>query len=91
MNEYEQQRLVGSRKIIEKAKILAQRENLIIDKILWNNGEPIDDRRNHILAITANCKTYTGIFCDEWLADYPGGVGLEKANYVLSALIRKFK
>ena len=90
-DSYQQQRQEGANLIIQKANQLAQNNGLQIDKIEWNHCQPIVDRANHVLSITANGKTVKREFPDEWLADYPGRVGTEKANAVLSGIIRELR
>ena len=90
-DSYQQQRQEGAKLIIQKANQLAQNDNLKIDKIEWNHGQPIIDRANHVLSITANGKTVKDEFPDEWLADYSGRVGTEKANAVLSGIIHQLR
>lgn len=75
--------------MIQKVNELAQKDGLKIDKIEWNHGQPVNSRSNHVLSVTANGKTIKGEFPDEWLADYPGRVGTEKANAVLSGIIHQ--
>lgn len=88
---YHQQRIDGARQIIEKANELAQLLGMTLDKCEWDHGQPIVYRRKHILWVASSGKTTTGEFPDEWLADYPGRVGMEKANAVLSEMIRRLR
>lgn len=88
---YQQQRQEGARLIVQKGNELAQHHDIKLDKIEWNGGQPIARRTGHVLAATANDKTVTAEFPDEWLADYPGRAGTEKANAVLSEIMRQLR
>jgi len=88
---YREQILEGAGQILKEAKKLAAEAAINIEKAEWDDGNPILERENHSLSITANAKTIAGLFPDEWLADYPGGVGNEKANAVLSEIIKKLR
>lgn len=90
-DRYARERAGGAAKIVEAAKTMAAAVGIKFESIVWDKGRPIFDRTNHELAITANGKTIVGEFPDEWLADYPGGAGIEKANSVLSEMIRKLR
>lgn len=88
---YEEQRSEGARQIIKVAEKLATEAGIKIERAEWDGGKLIAEKDNHSLSITANGKTISGQFPDEWLADYPGRAGNEKANAVLSEIIRKLK
>jgi hypothetical protein len=88
---YEQQRSEGADQIIKAAEKLSTEVGIKIERSEWDTGKPISEKTNHSLSITAKGKTITSQFPDEWLADYPGGVGTEKAKAVLSEMIRKLK
>ena len=88
---YEEQRLEGAGQIIKAAEKLATEAGVKIERAEWDGGKPMAEKANHSLSITANGKTISGQFPDEWLADYPGRAGNEKANAVLSEMIRKLK
>jgi hypothetical protein len=91
MNEncYVQQRRDGAKQIAKAAEKMADSVGINLERIEWDKERGITDTANHELAVSANGKTITGQFPDEWLADYPGYVGTEKANRVLSEMIRK--
>jgi hypothetical protein len=86
---YHQQRIDGARQLIEKANKLAKIRGIVLDRCEWDHGQPIVSRAKHILSVLSSGKTTTGEFPDDWLADYPGRVGIEKANAVLSEMIRR--
>lgn len=88
---YEEQRSEGAEQILKRAKQLAADAGIKIEKAEWDGGKPIAEKDNHSLSVTANGRTVSGQFPDEWLADYPGRAGNEKANAVLSEIIRKLK
>lgn len=88
---YQQQRQEGAKLMVQKVNALAQNNGLKIDKIEWNYGQPITSRSTHVLSVTANGKTIKDEFPDEWLADYPGHVGTEEANAVLSGIVRQLR
>ena len=84
-----QQRLDGANQILKSVEKMAAAAGIKIEKAEWDNGRPIIDITNHKLAISAKGKIITGQFPDDWLVDYPGQVGTEKARGVLSEMIRK--
>lgn len=86
---YSEQRLDGARLIAEKATQLAHSKGIILERIEWDNDLPIVDRTNHILSLTYKGKTITGKFPDEWLADYPARVGIEKAKALIKEMVRQ--
>lgn len=88
---YQQQRREGAALIAKKARELARAQGFVIEHIEWDQGQPIQDRTKHLLAVTVGGKTLTGEFPDEWLADYPGRVGTEKADAMLASMIRGFR
>ncbi|MBC8491618.1 MAG: hypothetical protein H8D42_03570 [Candidatus Marinimicrobia bacterium] len=87
-NEYHKQRLKGADQIAEKAHQLARKGGISLESCVWDHGREIVDRDKHTLAISSGGKTARGEFPDEWLADYPGKVGTEKADAVLREMIR---
>jgi len=88
---YDEQRLEGAGQIIKTAEELASEVGIKIERAEWDDGKPISNKDNHSLSITANGKTISGQFPDEWLADYPGRAGNEKANSALREMIRSLK
>lgn len=86
--EYQQQLLEGASQIVEKAYQIAEKAGILLDSCEWDNGQKIADRSIHTLTITSGGKSAEGEFLDDWLADYPGKVGTEKANTVLREMIR---
>jgi len=86
---YDQQRTEGADQIIKTAEKLAIEAGIKLQRAEWNSGKLIIEKTNHLLSITANGRTITGQFPDEWLADYPGRAGSEKAKAVLAEMIRK--
>lgn len=88
---YKEQRTEGAEQIIKVAEKFASEIGIKIERTEWDCGKPIAEKDNHSLSITANGKTISGQFPDEWLADYPGLLGNEKANAVLSEIIKKLK
>lgn len=86
---YTQQRLDGADQILKEAEKMALAAGIKIEKAAWDNGRPIIEMTNHELAITAQGEKIIGQFPDEWLADYPGRAGTEKAKGILSEMIRK--
>jgi len=89
IDNYHEQRLNGARLIAETAAEFAQAQEITLERTEWDLGQAIIRRTNHILSLTAKGQTITGEFPDEWLADYPGRVGTEKANSLLEEMIRQ--
>jgi hypothetical protein len=85
---YDQQRLDGARLIVERAIELAKAQGITLEKTEWDHGRAIGNRTKHTLSLTAKGKTITGELPDEWLADYPGRVGTEKATMMLKEMVR---
>lgn len=88
-NIYDKQRLDGARLIIDKAIELAKSKEITFQITEWDHGQAISHKAEHTLSLTAKEKTVSGKFPDEWLVDYPGRVGTEKANARLSEMINQ--
>lgn len=89
MDKYQQQRIGGAKQIIIMAHRLARAANIPLDKLEWDKGQQIVERPIHVLTVTSGVKSVTAEFSDDWLADYPGRVGTEKANHVLAGIIHQ--
>ena len=89
-NPTPQQRLDGAWQIAEYAIALAAKTGITLDKPpIWDKGDAIHERVNHILQLSANGKTQDGTFPDEWLKDYPGVVGTETTRAIVRAMVRQ--
>lgn len=87
-NEYSAQRSAGAKMIIIKAQKIAECNGIKITKIYWDKEEKIiGEKTNHLLVIYSLNKAVKRKFPDEWLADYPGNAGNEKANAILAGMV----
>ncbi|HKI50488.1 MAG TPA: hypothetical protein VJ995_00300 [Geothermobacteraceae bacterium] len=86
--EYSQQRIDGSKMIIERAHLFAKAKGIEITSCQWKH--PIVERDKHILVIEIGDKFCRAEFCDEWLADYPGGGSNKDPDYILREMLKVF-
>jgi len=89
-NPIQLQRLDGARQIADFARGQAGKAGIKLDKApIWNNGDAMRERDNHILRLSAYGKTRDSEFPDEWLKDYPGVVGTERTRETVRAMVRQ--
>jgi hypothetical protein len=70
--KYYRQKLKGSRLIVERIKEIAEKSNIKIAKIEWDEGKLSTNRKDfHILKIYTDNSAIQKTFYDEELVDFP--------------------
>jgi hypothetical protein len=87
--KHHQQKLRGSRLIVEKIKELAGTSNIGITRIEWDGGTLSTDRKDfHTLKIYTDNSLIQKTFYDEELADFPyeSADAIQKVRHIVHEL-----
>ena len=90
-NGYNEELTIGAEKIISRAKELADKDGIMINECIWDDGKEMDYRDKHKLEIFADGMSITAEFSDEKLEDYPGKAGTEQTEAIICAMIKRLK